>query len=40
MKLHYNADGSINVTVNLKGQKINMIFLTKDDYNNFLKVLF
>lgn len=40
MKLHYNQDGSIQATLNIKGKKINMIFKCEEDYNNFLQVLF
>lgn len=39
MKLHYNQDGTIRVTLNLKGQKIKMTFDSENDYYSFLKIL-
>lgn len=40
MNLHYNADGTIRVVINLKGKKIKMIFENEEDYNSFLEVIF
>lgn len=39
MNLHYNSDGSILAIMNIKGSKITVTFHTKQDLNNFLKLL-
>ncbi|MGY0395033.1 hypothetical protein [Fusobacterium sp. SYSU M8A802] len=38
MSLHYNADGSILATMNIKGNKITVTFHTKQDLDNFFKL--
>ncbi|MDD7411046.1 MAG: hypothetical protein SOY60_05255 [Fusobacterium gastrosuis] len=39
MKLHFNKDGSISMSLNIRGVKIEKIFPSYSEYLNYLKNL-
>lgn len=36
MVLHFNEDGTISMRLNIRGEIISKIFLTYQDYKNFI----
>lgn len=40
MKLHFNEDGSVVMCLNLRGVRIEKIFLTYNDYLKYLTTIF